>query len=153
MSQLLINDYLRQLDVIKKVSGSSRETIIREAFKDLLKNWGKQHDVIFLAEYPLKTVTKTNITVDGALLHELRMPLGYWEAKDADDNLDDEVRKKFKKGYPQDNIVFTDDAIAVLWQNRRGCLNFCVRGAERLVHGGGRRLRQTTDAVGKSVSS
>ena len=35
----------------------------------------------------------------------------------------------------------------------RGCLNFCVRGAERLVHGGGRRLRQTTDAVGKSVSS
>ena len=35
----------------------------------------------------------------------------------------------------------------------RGCLNFCVRGAERLVHGGGRRLRRTTDAVGKSVSS
>jgi len=24
-----------------------------------------------------------------------------------------------------------------------GCLNFCVRGAERLVHGGGRRLRRT----------
>ena len=38
-------------------------------------------------------------------------------------------------------------------QFNRGCLNFCVRGAERLVHGGGRRLRQTTDAVGKSVSS
>jgi hypothetical protein len=34
-----------------------------------------------------------------------------------------------------------------LWE----CLNFCVRGARRLVHGGGRRLRRTTDAVGKSV--
>ncbi|MBI3903310.1 MAG: N-6 DNA methylase [Nitrosomonadales bacterium] len=118
MSQLLINDYLKQLDVIKKISGSSRETIVREAFKDLLKAWGKQHDLVFLAEYPLKTATKTNITVDGALLHELRMPLGYWEAKDADDYLDEEVSKKFKKGYPQDNIIFSDDVTAVLWQNR-----------------------------------
>ena len=74
MSQLLINDYLKQLDVIKRVSGSQRETIVREAFKDLLKAWGRQHDLIFLAEYPLKTATKTNINVDGALLHELRMP-------------------------------------------------------------------------------
>jgi predicted helicase len=91
---------------------------VREAFKDLLKAWGRQHDLIFLAEYPLKTATKTNIAVDGALLHELRMPLGYWEAKDADDDLNEEVSKKFKKGYPQDNIIFSDDAVAVLWQNR-----------------------------------
>jgi predicted helicase len=122
MSQLLINDYLKQLDVIKKMSGSSRETIVREAFKDLLKAWGKQHGLVFLAEYPLKTATKTNIAVDGALLHELRMPLGYWEAKDADDDLDAEVGKKFKKGYPQDNIIFSDDALAVLWQNRQEVL-------------------------------
>lgn len=122
MSQLLINDYLKQLDVIKKMSGSSRETIVREAFKDLLKAWGKQHGLVFLAEYPLKTATKTNIAVDGALLHELRMPLGYWEAKDADDDLDAEVSKKFKKGYPQDNIIFSDDTLAVLWQNRQEVL-------------------------------
>ncbi|MBV5297069.1 MAG: N-6 DNA methylase [Rhodoferax sp.] len=118
MSQILINDYLRQLDLIKKTSGSQRETIVREAFKDLLKSWGKQQDLVFLAEYPLKTASKTNINVDGALLHELRLPLGYWEAKDADDDLDAEVSKKFKKGYPQDNIIFSDDSTAVLWQNR-----------------------------------
>jgi len=46
MSQLLINDYLKQLDIIRRVSGSQRETIVREAFKDLLKNWGKQHNLI-----------------------------------------------------------------------------------------------------------
>ena len=114
MSQILINDYLKQLDIIKKVSGSQRETILREAFKDLLKAWGRQHDLIFLAEYPLKTTLKTNINVDGVLLHELRMPLGYWEAKDADDDLNEEVSKKFKKGYPQDNIIFSDDVTAVL---------------------------------------
>ena len=82
MSQLLINDYLSQLDLIKKISGSQRETIVREAFKDLLKAWGKQQGLVFLAEYPLKTATKTSISVDGALLHELRVPFGYWEAKD-----------------------------------------------------------------------
>lgn len=122
MSQHLIHDYLRQLDLIKKVSGSQRETIVREAFKDLLKAWGRQQGLVFLAEYPLKTAHKTNISVDGALLHELRMPLGYWEAKDADDKLDAEVSKKFAKGYPQDNILFSDDITAVLWQNRQEVL-------------------------------
>jgi predicted helicase len=117
MSQILINDYLKQLDLIKKTSGSNRETIVREAFKDLLKHWGKQEKLVFIAEYALKTSTKNNIFVDGALLHELRMPLGYWEAKDADDKLDEEIDKKFKRGYPKDNIIFSDDITAVLWQN------------------------------------
>ena len=122
MSQILINDYLKQLDLIKRASGSQRETIVREAFKDLLKAWGRQHDLVFLAEYPLKTATKSNIAVDGALLHELRMPLGYWEAKDAADDLDEEITKKFKKGYPQDNIIFSDDRTAVLIQHREEVL-------------------------------
>ena len=119
MSQLLIADYLKQLDLIRRASGSQRETIVREAFKDLLKAWGRQQGLVFLAEYPVKTATKTNIALDGALLHELRMPLGYWEAKDADDDLDAEITKKFKKGYPQDNIVFSDDTRFVLWQHRQ----------------------------------
>jgi len=118
MSQLLINDYLKQLDLIKKVSGSRRETIVREAFKDLLKAWGKQQGLVFLAEYPLKTATKNNIATDGALLHELRLVLGYWEAKDEKDDLDEEIEKKFKKGYPQDNIIFSDDVTAVLVQHK-----------------------------------
>ena len=82
MSQLLINDYLKQLDLIKKVSGSQRETIVREAFKDLLKAWGRQHELVFVPEYELDTATKERRYVDGALLHELRVPFGYWEAKD-----------------------------------------------------------------------
>ena len=36
MSQVLINEYLKQLDVLKKVSGTNRESVVREAFKDLL---------------------------------------------------------------------------------------------------------------------
>ena len=132
MSQLLINDYLKQLDIIRKISGSTRETIVREAFKDLLKNWGCQQNLVFLAEYPVKTATRTNITVDGALLHELRMPLGYWEAKDANDNLDDEIVKKFRKGYPQDNIIFSDDVTAVLMQHKNEVLRCDMTDTARL---------------------
>ena len=116
MSQVLIHQYLAELSRLKQASGSLRETIVREAFKDLLKGWGRAQDLVFLAEYPLKTAAKANITVDGALLHSIRTPLGWWEAKDADDDLDAEIAAKFKKGYPKDNIVFTDDATASLWQ-------------------------------------
>ncbi|MFM6991371.1 MAG: DNA methyltransferase, partial [Rhodoferax sp.] len=67
------------------------------------------------------------------MLHELRMPLGYWEAKDADDDLDAEVVKKFKKGYPQDNIIFSDDTVAVLWQNRAEVLRCDMTDTQALA--------------------
>ena len=38
-------------------------------------------------------------------------------AKDESDDLNKEIEAKFRKGYPRDNIIFTDDATAVLWQD------------------------------------
>ena len=118
MSQVLINQYLAQLDVLKKVGGTHRESVVREAFKDLLKGLGKQHDLVFIPEYKLDSATKDTRFVDGALLYELRVPFGYWEAKDAKDDLDAEIEFKFKRGYPQDNIIFEDSTQAVLIQHR-----------------------------------
>lgn len=117
MSQHLINEYRAELDRLRAVSGSQRESVLREAFKDLLKRWGKAHDLQFIAEHDILTKQMTRIYTDGALLHGLRVPFGYWEAKDESDNLDKEIEAKFRKGYPRDNIVFTDDATAVLWQD------------------------------------
>jgi predicted helicase len=119
MSQLLINQYLKELADIRRVSGSHNEGAVSEAFKDLLKRWGRQHNLVFSAQYETKGVMKNNIRPDGALLHELRMPLGYWEAKDLKDDLDAEITKKFKQGYPQDNIIFSNDKTFVLIQNRQ----------------------------------
>jgi predicted helicase len=132
MSQILINEYLAELESLKRVTGSSRETVIREAFKDLLKRWGRQEKLVFAAELPLETPLKTRISVDGALLLELRMALGYWEAKDIDDDIDAEIAKKFKKGYPQDNIIFSNDAVCVLWQNRQEVLRCDVTDTKAL---------------------
>ena len=98
MSQVLINQYLGQLDVLKKVGGTHRESVVREAFKDLLKGWGKQHDLVFIPEYKLDSATKDTRFVDGALLHELRVPFGYWEAKDAKDDLDAEIAWSYLLG-------------------------------------------------------
>jgi hypothetical protein len=88
MSQVLINQYLAVLDRLKKIGGTHRESVVREAFKDLLKGWGKQHDLQFIPEYKLDSATKDTRFVDGALLHELRVPFGYWEAKDAKDGVE-----------------------------------------------------------------
>ncbi|MGH6811737.1 MAG: type ISP restriction/modification enzyme, partial [Methylocella sp.] len=117
MSQLLINQYLNELQSLRKISGTTRETVVRAAFKDLLKAFGKNHELQFIAEYKIVTPAKNLISVDGALLHTLRVPFGYWEAKDEEDDLDDEIAKKFKKGYPRDNIIFEDSISAVLIQN------------------------------------
>jgi predicted helicase len=117
MSQLLINDYLNDLATLKRVSGAQRESVVREAFKDLLKRWGKTHNLVFIPEHEFITTAKVRNYVDGALMHDLRVPFGYWEAKDADDDLDEEIRKKFRRGYPNTNIIFEDSTQAVLIQD------------------------------------
>ncbi len=40
-----------------------------------------------------------------AVLHELRVPLGRWDANNLGDILDREVEKKPQTGYPQDTIL------------------------------------------------
>jgi predicted helicase len=118
MSQLLIQHYLNDLQTLRRASGTSRESVVREAFKTLLKDWGRSRDLIFLPEHHFETLTKSTVRPDGTLVYGLRVPFGYWEAKDTDDNLDQEIEKKFRKGYPQDNIIFEDSHEAVLIQNK-----------------------------------
>jgi predicted helicase len=119
VSQLLIQRYLNDLQTLRRVAGTSRESVVREAFKTLLKDWGKSRDLIFLPEYTYETLTKTRVRPDGTLMYALRVPFGYWEAKDTDDDLNKEIEKKFRKGYPQDNIIFDDSHDAVLIQNKK----------------------------------
>jgi hypothetical protein len=61
---------------------------VREAFKDLLKAWGRAHDLAFVPEYGFETAAKERRRyVDAASLHEPRAPFGYREATDEKDNL------------------------------------------------------------------
>jgi putative transposase len=47
---------------------------------------GRSKDLIFVPEYKLDTPTRDRRFVDGALLYELRVPYGFWEAKDEEDD-------------------------------------------------------------------
>ncbi|MFY9824467.1 MAG: type ISP restriction/modification enzyme [Thermoanaerobaculia bacterium] len=132
MSQLLIQQYLNQLHDLRKVGGTHRESVVREAFKDLLKSWGREHDLTFVPEYGFVTPAKERRYVDGALLHELRVPFGYWEAKDEKDDLDSEIATKLRRGYPQDNIIFEDSKQAVLMQAKTEVMRCAVDDVERL---------------------
>ena len=55
MSQLLINKYLTELAKLRQVGGTHRESVVREAFKDLLKAWGRTLYLTFIPEYELET--------------------------------------------------------------------------------------------------
>ena len=120
------------MQTLRRVSGTTRESVVSEAFKTLLKDWGKSRDLIFIPQYEYQTPQKTRVYPDGALAYELRVPLGYWEAKDEEDDLDKEIEKKFRKGYPQDNIIFEDSHKAVLIQNKQEVMRCGVEEPARL---------------------
>ncbi len=132
MSQVLINRYLTDLAKLRQVGGTHRESVVREAFKDLLKSWGRSLDLTFIPEYELETRTKERRYVDGALLHTLRVPFGYWEAKDEKDDLDAEIDFKLRRGYPKTNIVFEDSTQAVLIQSGAEVMRCGVEDVARL---------------------
>jgi hypothetical protein len=132
VSQLLIQHYLNELQTLRRVSGTARESVVSEAFKTLLKDWGKSRDLFFIPQYEYQTLQKKPVCPDGALVYELRVPLGYWEAKDEEDDLDKEIERKFRKGYPQDNIIFEDSHEAILIQNRQEVLRCGVQDPAKL---------------------
>jgi hypothetical protein len=81
LSQLLIQSYLNQLADLRKVSGTQRQSVVREAFKDLLKGRARSHDLVFVPKYEISAPTKERRYVDGALLHALRMPFRMGESR------------------------------------------------------------------------
>ena len=133
MSKQLVGDYFNEIDRLRKFSGTSTEGVISEAFKDLLKAWSRQKNLHFIAQYEFPSPQKNRIRPDGTILHDLRVPLGYWEAKDEDDVLDDEIAKKLRKGYPQDNIIFEDSREAVLIQNRAEVMRCRMTDGDELL--------------------
>ncbi|WP_375291631.1 type ISP restriction/modification enzyme [Qipengyuania sp.] len=119
MSRQLINEYRSDLDRIIKVGGTLNEGTVRDAFQSLLKSWGRSHDLTYLSEHKIVTPKGNSIWVDGALVYDIRVPFGYWEAKDSRDDLEEEIRKKEAKGYPRTNIIYEDTRRAILIQDRQ----------------------------------
>jgi predicted helicase len=118
MSLYSIKQYHDKKEKIIKFSGSKNETTIRNAFYILLNDYAKTKHLEMVTEVSIKANnSKKTITPDGILKDNLRQDYGYWESKDEKDILDDEIKLKLSKGYPNDNILFEDSQTAVLIQN------------------------------------
>ena len=110
-----IETYYGKLQELVQFGGSDNELSIRRAFENCLDAYCHEHKEKMVLIPELKA--PGNVYPDGTIKDTLRMTRGYWEAKDTHDDLDEEIREKFNKGYPKDNIVFEDSETAVLVQN------------------------------------
>ena len=111
--QQAIADYYTALEKYSGL-GVTRETSVRSAMQYLLDEVGKEAGWKLTPEHRLAN----GKIPDGTFLDEFKIAHGYWEAKDTKDDLQTEIEKKFKIGYPPDNIIFEDTRRAVLFQGR-----------------------------------
>ena len=111
-----IEGYRAVLGELVEFGGSDNELSIRSAFQSCLAAYCREHRERLALVAELRA--PNNVIPDGTVKDSLRMARGYWEAKDSHDDLDEEIRRKFDRGYPRDNILFEDSQTAVLIQNR-----------------------------------
>ena len=117
MSEFLVTQYHRNVEKIIQYGGSYKETAIRSAFQNLLDEYCKPKDYLLIPELDYKTKFGKTVRPDGTVKDAIRLDYGYWEAKDKYDDLNLEIEKKFRLGYPDQNILFEDSQTAVLIQH------------------------------------
>ena len=130
-----IEEYRAKLQELIEFGGSDNEENIRPAFQNCLDAYCHDHRERLVLIPELKTSPSNK--PDGTVKDSLRMVRGYWEAKDSHDDLDAEIKVKFNRGYPRDNIIFEDSQTAVLVQNGSEAMRADMsRGGElhRLIH-------------------
>ena len=110
--------YYEALGQFEKL-GVKHEGAVRSAFQTLLEHCARQAGRALVPEYRLTRKGGRPIEPDGAIVDSLSQVLRYglWEAKDTDDDLEKEIKAKFKAGYPRDNILFQEPRRAILYQN------------------------------------
>ena len=113
-----VKAYFAALATFQK-HGHTTEGNTRSAFADLIKKCCSPFGWHLVEEYQFKGTGKTGVPgdrssslgkkqslrADGALVDDLTLVHGLWEAKDTADDLQAEIRKKVAKGYPLTNIL------------------------------------------------
>ncbi len=92
------------------------EGALRSAFQNLLAETGRKHGWTLIPELSLDA-NGHQIRPDGTFRDEFTIERGYWEAKDTDDDLEAEIKKKIKRGYRLTNTIFEDTRQGRLYQD------------------------------------
>ncbi|OQX98714.1 MAG: hypothetical protein B6I24_04620, partial [Bacteroidetes bacterium 4572_128] len=114
MSKKQINEYYRNLEKAKRFGGTTNEISIKRPFIILLENYFNTKNLYPVDELSLKN---SNKRPDGTIRDINQIDWGHWENKDEKDDLEKEIEKKFKIGYPKFNIIFENTIYIILYQN------------------------------------
>ncbi|MGC2618643.1 MAG: hypothetical protein WA414_06335, partial [Acidobacteriaceae bacterium] len=106
---------------------------IRGAFERLLEKCARQFEWTVVPEYKVSRKGQHPLRVNAGLVDAFNLPRGYWEAKDSKDDLEEEIRKKFRDGYPRTNILFQSPGRAILYQNGSIAFDGGITQPEKLV--------------------
>ena len=128
-----IKQYYAELQEYERL-GEQNEGTVRAAFQSLLQHYSRQADLTLLCEKSHYTPEKRRITPDGEVIDTFKLPFGYWEAKDTQDDLYVEADKKFAAGYPSKNIVIQSPTHALLYQHGQLQLDLDISEPRNLVH-------------------
>ena len=107
------------------------EGAVSIAFHTLLADTGRMHHWTVIGQLSEKAAGKS-IRPDGTLKDPMGLVRGHWEAKDTKDDLDVEIAKKTKAGYPLGNIIFEDTRVAVLIQHGEQQMRVDMKDAVQL---------------------
>ena len=130
----------------------THEGALRSAFQTMLADTARTDNWTLVPELATKAGGK-RVVPDGTMRDSNSLPRGYWEAKDTGDDLDTEITKKSKKGYPLTNTIFEDTREAVLFQNKNVAMRVQLTDPKKLADlREERELRQTDVAEKLGVS-
>ncbi len=127
-----IKTYYAELKEYERL-GEQNEGTVRAAFQGLLQHYCHQSKLTLLCEKTHYTSQKRRITPDGEVVDTFKLPYGYWEAKDTQDDLHVEASKKFAAGYPSKNIVIQSPTHALLYQHGELQLDLDITEPKNLV--------------------
>ena len=131
VSHKSVKDYY---EAISNLSGHgiSHEGAVSPAFASLLRHCATQFGQTLIEKSAYKHNGHTLI-IDGALADSFNLIHGYWEAKDSNDDLDKEIKKKFAVGYPKNNILFQAPNRIVIWQDNTNIFDVDISNPESLI--------------------
>lgn len=92
------------------------EGAVETAFSHLLAATSRTIRWQLLPKQPLQLKDKKSVIPDATLRDIFNPRCGFWEAKDSQDDLDQEISKKLAKGYSTNNTIVEDTRQAVLFQ-------------------------------------
>ncbi|OQY50299.1 MAG: DNA helicase [Candidatus Parabeggiatoa sp. nov. 2] len=128
-----IRTYYKELSQFNRLN-KDQEGTVKIAFQHLLEWCAHQCQWTLVQQETLKRPANKRIRLDGVLFDQAHLPRGYWEAKDSQDNLPQQVQKKLTEdNYPQDNILFQTPQRAILIQNGRAHLDLSLDEPAHLV--------------------